>query len=463
MTGLSLRAVAGALALAALGVGACTSDSPPPAGRGPSATRALLTPPTELDATPSSAPRRGGTIKLGVVGAPATLDPYSPLASDLTYALARGLYRSLYRFDPAGEPRPDLARKIVATEHGVHVFLRRSLWSDGSLVTATDVLSSIERARAPSGFARITSAHAVSPRLLALKGEVGDWPRALATLSFVVPNGLPGLGHGRFVGAGPFRVSSYVPGLRVVYERNRHASIHQRSYVNKIGVEFVESESVLLELLAEDRLDAAVPPSTVNLGDRLEEMDVESASALGWESLRLELEPSLTRDERAAVIAPIDRKAIDTGLIRHAGRVSRTLHPGPGAASGRFGERVGARMRVNVPVKLASPSGDELLNLIQHVLQIQLTEAHVAVEPVNTSVAQFYGEWRLADPADVRIVRAAGAPGLRDGRRQLRDLTAFPLAQVRTYLAWRPGIEGLVANPTFEGPLWNAQRWWRSD
>jgi hypothetical protein len=395
-----------------------------------------------------------------VVGAPATLDPYSPLASDLTYALVRPLYPSLFQFDPDGSTRASLAARLVHTDKGVRVELARARWSDGSFVGAHDVLRSIARARPPSGFARVTSARRVSVREVALEGAIGNWRRALATLSFVIPDGIAWNGHGRFIGAGAFKASSYRAGLHLIYERNARSDLVETPNLHKLEVQFVESENVLLELLADDRLDAIVPPATVNLADRLDEMDVQHEAELGWESVRLELEQSLSFPERAAVVAPIDRNALVAGFVREDGVLSDTLHPGPEGTDGPWSGSLGKRARITTPIKLSTPVGDELLNLIQRALQIQLTEAHVEVEPITTSLSEFYGLWRLDDPTDVAIIRAAGAPGLRDGPVARRQLTALPIAQVRTYLAWRPGVHGLQVNPTFEGPLWNAEAWW---
>lgn len=411
--------------------------------------------------SPTIAPVRGGRVRLGFVGAPATLDPYSPLASDLTYALARPVYPSLYELDPDGVPRRSLATHLEHTTQGVVVRLKRTRWSDGSTVGANDVIASIRRARAPSGFARVTAARRISVREVSLRGHVGDWRQALATLAFVLPNGVVEGGKRAIVGGGPFRIASYTPGLRVLYKPNRDGRLTDPPLVEEVVVEFVESEDVLLQLLDDGRLDAAVPPATVNLAERLDDLDVESDAKLGWESVRLVLERSLSRSERAAVVAAVDRGALVTGFVRDDGRVSNTLHPSPESAGGRWRGSLGKKMRVPTPVKLLAPTGDELLTLMQRALQIQLIESHVKVEPITSSAADFYGRWRLDDPADVAIVRAAGAPGLAEGRAALRNLTALPIAQVRTYLAWRRAVHGLSVNPTFAGPLWNAESWWR--
>jgi extracellular solute-binding protein (family 5) len=443
--------------MAAAAFVACTgSDGGGRQATASSASSGIATP----TAVPSVAPRHGGVVRIGFVGSPATLDPYSPLASDLTYALARPVYPSLYELQPDGTTRPSLARHLEHVTGGVRVFLKRTRWSDGSPIVARDVLASIRRARAPSGFARIRRARRVSQGELILGGRVGNWRRALATLAFVVPNGVPGNGHRRGVGGGPFRVGSYTPGLKLAYKPNRSGQLTDRPLLDKVIVEFVDSESVLLQLLHAGRLDAAAPPSTLNLADRLDGIDVEHDAELGWEAISLELEQSIPRSARAAVVAVANRQALVDGLVRDDGVLSNTLHPGPNDADGAWSGDLGKRSRVTTPVRLSAPAGDELTGLLQRALQIQLTEAHVGVEPLTTSAAEFYGLWRLDDPADVAILRRAGAPGLHDGAAARRRLTALPVAQVKTYLAWRPGVHGLEVNPTFAGPLWNAESWW---
>ena len=44
-------------------------------------------------------------------------------------------------------------------------------------------------------------------------------------------------------------------------------------------------------------------------------------------------------------------------------------------------------------------------------------------------------------------------------RRLARLATVLPLFQPRVTMAWREGIKGPEANPTVEGPLWNAWAW----
>src|SRR5687767_12923382 len=121
-----ITALACLLAMASL---ACPSDG------GGTAKPAPTTPTTTT--APPVPPR--GAISIGVLGEPATFDPYSPLANDMTFWLARPLYPSLFRIAPDGSVTAELASSLRPSEAGVVIELRRSRWSNGDPVTAQDV------------------------------------------------------------------------------------------------------------------------------------------------------------------------------------------------------------------------------------------------------------------------------------------------------------------------------------
>jgi peptide/nickel transport system substrate-binding protein len=165
---------------------------------------------------PTEPPDRSGRIVVGLPGEPPTLDPYSPVASELTWEVVRPVYPSLYRFLPDGKVEPALATSIDATGTSAQVTIREASWSDGRPITARDVVRSVRRARGPSGFARIDSARARGRRLVLLQGRVRNWQHALATVAFVLPGGKAD----RSVAGGPLRIESMIPGLEVVYRPN---------------------------------------------------------------------------------------------------------------------------------------------------------------------------------------------------------------------------------------------------
>lgn len=402
----------------------------------------------------SPAIAEGGSVIFGVYGEPATLDPYSPLASDLTYALARPVYRSLYRFTPEGEAVPDLVRALDVSGEVATITLARSRWSNGRPITSRDVAATIRRARPPSGLALIESATRRGPRRMVLSGKIVDWPTVLARVSFVLPARRTAALY-----SGPFILRSRVPGLQMVFEPNRGATL--QPHLDRITVRFTQGLDFLIGLLRRGRLDAAWLPSSVNLVQRLEESGLQHLSALGWERIYLDLSGAdLTPVQRRRLASAIDRAAIHGGFVRTDGRTADTLHPEPGAtgAEGPY-ETVfrGPGRGQGVSVQLSAPVGDELLELIQRLVQVQLDGAGFDVELVNVDARRFYGSWARDDPVAGAFRRAAGAPGWDAGGGV--DLDALPLLQVDSVVAWGGGLQALQVNPTIEGPLWNAEAW----
>jgi ABC-type transport system substrate-binding protein len=402
----------------------------------------------------SSVPVRGGTAVVGVFGEPATFDPYSELASDLTYALARPVYRSLYRFDPAGAPVPDLVETLDASGDVATITLTDASWSDGTPLTSKDVEATIDRARPPSRLASIDSVQRRGPRRLVLSGPVQDWPEALARISFVLPR------SGKRLFSGPFVVADRTEGLQVVLEPNPISDVVP--HLDRLVVQYTEGVDLLLALLESERLDAAWLHSTVNLAQRLDELGLSHEESLGWERIILDLSGSdLTISQRRALAQTLDRRAMEKGFVRDGGRVADTLapQPGPGGAGGPFEPLfMGNGKGGGVSLQLSAPSGDELLELIQRLAQVQLDSNGWDVELINVDARRFYGEWAVEDPVDAALRRAAGAPGA-ESASGVRSLATLPLFHVETVMAWGPGLSGIQVNPTLEGPLAHAHEW----
>ncbi|MBA3432270.1 MAG: hypothetical protein H0U16_12425, partial [Actinobacteria bacterium] len=353
--------------------------------------------------------RSGGAITFGIIGEPATWDPYAAQASAATFALVRPLYPSLFSFEPDGSVRNYLAESFEKTKSGFRVTIEKARWSNGRRITARDVVASARRARAPSGFARVRSAVVVGTRKIAFRAPFADWKRALATASFVLPAGR--VPRGKTVSGGPYVLESVTPGLEAVFARNDRWWGDDDPRLHRVVVQFIQDLDVMLALLEDRRLDGAAPTSSVNLGARLDAIGVEHEESLGWETVYLDLEGAQLDDSgRHALARAVDRALIEEGFIRDSGRTVDTLHPSPGRR-GAEGEWTAAAFPIgdasNERIRLAVGVGDELTELIQRALRLQFEDAGFEVELVTTDAATFYGPWELTDPMDVAIRRAA--------------------------------------------------------
>lgn len=418
-----------AAAVALLSLVACEQDDPPSS-----------IPPTSAPGTPAAV-ADGGRVVFGVLGEPPTLDPYSKLASDLSYLLARPVYRSLYRTMPDGVVERDLVEILTSKgRRSVLVRLRRARWSNGDPVTSRDVVRSVRRARYPSGFAGLDAA-AVDRRSVRLTGDVfGDWAVRLADNTFVVPRRAD-----LRVGSGPFVVTRFVPGLEIVYGRNPRAA--EPAHLDRIKVQFIASLEIMQALLENGKLDAAAPPSAMNLDDRLRAIGLSQAEVLGRETITLDMSEILDEGLRSAIAGAVDRPQIAEGLIRdHGVALDNDLPPAsPGGG---------------VEIQLGTASGDELLQLMQRILQKNLGANEISSELVQVDPATLYGEWETGGPLDVALRREIVPKSQSTGASD--DRTAWtPLFRVESFVAWNDGINGLVPNGGLDGPLWNAEDWWR--
>jgi hypothetical protein len=426
-----------ALAVVVAALAGCTTDVDSPVEPGRRA--------------PTEPPDRSGRIVVGLPGEPPTLDPYSPVASELTWEVVRPVYPSLYRFLPDGKVEPVLATSIDATGTSAQVTIREASWSDGRPITARDVVRSVRRARGPSGFARIDSARARGRRLVLLQGRVRNWQHALATVAFVLPGGKAD----RSVAGGPLRIESMIPGLEVVYRPNPMwwGSVG----VRKVVIRYTRGVEMLLALLERERLDVAAMPSSVNLEKRLDELGLEHAAALGWDSIYLDVGGAGFSDsEEASVFASIDREVIEEGLIRDDGRITNSLDPAPGPSPSKAFSTGPTGSLPPGTIRLATALGDELLEIMQRIVQAQVQRGDLEVELVSVEPYDFYGDWMIDDPTDLALRRASGAPGERGhpGRGE-----SLPLFHVERVGVWLPGVDGIRPNPTYDGLMWNVEEW----
>ena len=406
-------------------------------------------------AIPTPTPVAGGTMHLGIVGEPATLDPYAAGASDQSFALVRPVFPMPFRLLPDGTTEPDLAARLVVRGRSARLVLRESAWSNGDPITARDVAASIRRADRPSGFARIESARVISERVIRLHGGISNWEETLASGAYVLPGGRL---RGGALSGGPFRFSDYRAGRRVVYEPNDDWD-GPEPLLDKLVVDFVQSTELLIRLLEQGSVDAAAIPSTVNLDDRLEERGLAHDGALGWESLHVQFAAPAPEDWLPSADL-IEREALVEAFVRDEGRFSNSLAPGPLGTEGFWSHVARERGQSPAELTLGAPEGDELLGMMQRAIQLQMESAGVTVEIVTAPWATYYSSWLTGGPADAYLVRSAGAPGAATLSDSVAS-SAMPLAHVETFLAWRDGVHGLQVNPSLDGPLWNAELWWK--
>ena len=343
----------------------------------------LLACPAEDAARPDAAPSRGppaarptaraepSTLVLGTTQEPATLDPAFAVRSG-AQAIVRLLYPDLTVFDDRGRVVPRLAAtlpEVRSSSTGLEVSwtLRRGLrWSDGRPLTSEDVVFGHRIETRPDLEAvnfdlarRVRRIEPLGPRRFRVDWQgnlrgVSD-PRVHAVLPrHAYPDegavGAGGLGRGPAPSSGPYRVTAWRPGDRMVLEPNPHWP-GPAPRIARLVWRFLPSADAFETELSAGSIDALGPASGLGheaawrLGRRLEPSHVVEATPGG---LLLQLTPRLDdpvvgrRAVRAAIDAALDRGRLVELVYRGYARPARGLfgpvhpaRPAPDPAASR--------------------------------------------------------------------------------------------------------------------------------
>ena len=171
------------------------------------------------------------TIRLGMVLEPPGLDPTANAAAAIDEVVYANLFEGLTRFAPDGTIVPGLASEWDAKENGtVYDFkLRQGVsFHDGAAFDASDVVFTLDRARAPDSinaqkqlFAGITAVEALAPDLVrvTLAGPDGSFPWKMAWGDAVILDPASAAQAATApVGTGPFRLGEWAQGDHITLQ-----------------------------------------------------------------------------------------------------------------------------------------------------------------------------------------------------------------------------------------------------
>jgi peptide/nickel transport system substrate-binding protein len=396
-------------------------------------------------------------------------------------------------------------------------------WSDGRLITVDDVAFTWQVMTDPElpvavrdGFEYIVDVSKRSPSTgtLVLSPPYAGWRDLFSAGRFVLPKPVTGTAssvetwdEGPPVAGGPFRIEKWTRGRAIVLRRNPRF-FGTTPLLEELHVEFVPDSTTALQLLQAGEVDAAAPALGISWGRRLEAIPgVITSGEFGPDLVHLIVNTPSSADagKRRRIAEAIDRDRFAEAIIRDEGRkADGVLAPeqhGAVPAWDQFGTNAqpSEHLSPNEELTLAFPKG-ELLDLAARYVQAEVKRAGGDVELVPLDGDVFHGEWlpeRRFDLAlwegrsgpDAWLSRWFAATGdervsqLIDGeldqslteaeqgvsrnqaalelaQERLAELVpVLPLFQPKVTIGWREGVRGIVANPTVDGPLWNAWNW----
>ena len=277
----------------------------------------------------AASPKRGGTLLFARSVAPTQLDPANSIVEGDVYTLDK-IFEPLFITTPAGQLQPWLAQSYTTSKDGLTwtFTLRPGVrFSDGTPVTAKDVVFSINRAatdkNGPLSFldASIKTIKASGTNRVVFT-LTAPWAPFLSDISVfanaIVPANFGGKSAKAFfakpVGTGPFVLNSWTPDSNLTLKRNPNYWRTGRPYLDAVQINYVadDNQRVLQLQSGQAQVIDAVPPGNV-------------ASLKGASAVRVELFPSwqvdllvfneklpqyADRHVRRAITYAIDRNAL---------------------------------------------------------------------------------------------------------------------------------------------------------
>jgi peptide/nickel transport system substrate-binding protein len=400
-------------------------------------------------------PARGGTIRVGLWQEPSTLNPYYATMY-ATNLVAAAVLEGLVAVDPAGQYYPVLATEVPSVANGqvsadgraVTYRLRSGLrWSDGAPVTSTDVRFTWEALMNPAnrvvtraGYDLIEKVETPDPATVVLRFKRLYAPY-LTLFPYVLPRhllgSLPDLNQAPFnrlpLGTGPFRLTEWVTGSHMTFERNAHYRLSGRPLLDRLIFKMVPSREVGNAQVKTGEIDALWNLSEYQIPEfeRLADVKLAITSSSLSEKLVFNLsaggDPAVPhpvlgdRRVRQAIQLAIDKRVIVEKLLYGKAKLGTSEVPhgwasDPSIQPSQFNperarqllreagwqdsDRDGVLDRAGQPLRLrlSTTSGDKLRELVEQLIQEQLKAVGVAVTIENVLPTVLFGSWGDRSP-----------------------------------------------------------------
>lgn len=294
-----------------------------------------------LPVAADEAPKRGGTLVVGSTQTPRHLN--GAVQSGIATAMpSTQIFASPLRFDDKWNPQPYLAESWKLAEDGKSLTLnlrKNAVFHDGKPVTSADVAFSIMAIKANHPFTTmmgpVEKVETPDPYTAVIRMSTPHPAIVLAmspALCPILPKHIYGDGqdlksHPRnstdVVGSGPFRLTEFKPGQRIVMERFDKFFLSGKPYLDKVIVNTTPDMASLM--LSLERGDVqmlpfvSVPTDLKRLATNpqvtLTPKGYEGIGAINWLAFNLTKKPLSDLQVRKAIATAIDKNFITKALM----------------------------------------------------------------------------------------------------------------------------------------------------
>jgi peptide/nickel transport system substrate-binding protein len=302
----------------------------------------------------AAAQTSGGTLVAAWAQEPVGLDPHITSAMS-SYQVLENVLDTLITLDAEQNLVPSLAHAWTVADDGLSVTfeLREGVrFSNGTELTSEHVVTVFERLLDPetgSGnawrMAGVTSIDAPDAATVVLTLDAPN-PSLLGHLASIKALGIfdpSGVEDGsintRPIGTGPFMISDFQPGTRVLLERNPYYWEEGLPYLDAIDIRIIGDETVRRSALVTGDIDwaFAVPPQAVEELDARDDVLVDRAAAGAYYYIGVNTAEGPLADERVrqAIAFAINRDNI--AAAAEFGNAQVTQDPIPPSSAWHFG------------------------------------------------------------------------------------------------------------------------------
>jgi peptide/nickel transport system substrate-binding protein len=397
-----------------------------------------------------------GRVVVGMSQEPTVLNPLM-VKIEVDDGVHFSLFDALFRVDPKGVIRPNLAAEVPSQQNGGisqdglqwRVKLRDNVrWHDGKPFTAEDVKFTLELIVNPKfrswrtlGHSLVRDVKVVSPTEIQWRMEQAFSPYlSFLTETFIVPkhafDGETDVNNAAFnrspIGTGAFKFGKRVAGDHVELVANPEY-FGEGPYIERLIFKYIPDSTVLYTQLKSGDIDMIgqqfIPANYFDEAKKLPNLTVEKVLRSNVETIFFNLERPQFKDlaVRQAIYTAIDRKSIIDALYYGMPTPTETFMPkqsayyNPNLPVQEFDLKKAAQMledagwkkgsdgiRAKDGVKLSfansTTAGDQLREQLQQFVKQSLAEIGVEMKISNLPAAVIWGDFWQQSQFDTALV-----------------------------------------------------------
>lgn len=299
----------------------------------------------EVLASPS-APKRGGVLKVGVVGGASDIIDGQYIVSKADQARLKAGFETLMTFDAKFNAvlKDGLAASVRTINASKYVVkLRPGIkFHNGKNVTADDVIYSFSRLLDPSQTTtgRGLRAFLDTSGMVKKDNLTVEFNLKLPSVEFVnsfanytwtiVPIGYRGGGAAEQIGTGPYKVKSFTPGRESVHVRNADYWDKGKPYFDEVRIINFADKTALTNALVARQIDAAVDMNFADwpLLKKRKYIKTRETSSGGWLAfcMRVDKAPFDNVNVRRAMRLIVDRRQMLNRALSGRGLIGNDLY-----------------------------------------------------------------------------------------------------------------------------------------